>query len=449
MDGSIERLLARLVEQDRRIATLESRLATADGVPMDGPPHAPTASRRDLVRLAGAAAGAAIVGATVGARPVAADYDGTASGTGSSTKVGVYASPTGVVRPALGTHVECGIAGIGDTGTLVSDWFVPVGALGASRGGYGVVGEVGPDGYAAVYGSAAGDSYGVRADSETSSGVFAISGTGMAVEAESGTGLGVSGTTASGNAGVAGYNQGAKDGVFGSGASGPGVHGLSATGIGVLAESNGGAPGVSGRSTAGYGVAARGGTAAVILIPSQGAPAGRSVAAGLGAIDVDTNGDVWVCTSAGTPGTWRKVAGPATAGAFHPVTPGRVYDSRVANPTGLVGALATGATRTISVADRRNFTTGAVELASFVPAGATAITANVTVVETAGAGFVTLNPGGVTTATTAGINWSAAGQILNNGQNITLDASRQVTLVCGGGTGAATHLVIDVTGYFL
>ncbi len=291
----------------------------------------------------------------------------------------------------------------------------------------------------------------MRGDSETSSGVYARSVSGMGLEAESTSGLGVSGTTTSGNAGVAGYNSGTKDGVYGSGASGPGVHGVSTSNAGVLGEAAGPGPGVIGRSTGGYGVAARGALGAVVLIPSQGPPSTRSTTAtaAIGALDIDTNGDVWLCTVAGAPGTWRKLAGPSTAGAYHPVTPGRVYDSRVADPAGLVGMLSAGTTRTISLADRRNFTTGAVDLANFVPAGSTAVTANVTVVDTVGAGFVTLNPGGTSTAVTAGINWSATGQILNNGQSITLDVNRQVTLVCGGGTGASTHLVVDVTGYYL
>lgn len=458
MANEVEQLMERLAAQEQRIAQLEAQLVAAslaiavarppDGaaVPVADEPRRPT--RRDLVRLAGAAGAAAVgVAAVGGSRRALADYDGTTSGAGSSTKVGVYASPTGVLRPALGADVEMGVAGIGEAGVFVSNWFVPIGAYGATRTGWGVVGEVPSDAYGGVFGKGVGNSYGVRGDSETSSGVYALSTSGMGVEAASESGLGVSGSTQTGNAGVAGFNTGTKDGVYGSAVSGMGVRGASATGIGVWGESSGNAPGVSGRSNGGFGVAARGGTAAIVLIPVQGAPSARTVPAGTGAIDIDTNGDVWLCTAAGTPGTWRKLSGPATAGAYHPVTPGRVYDSRVANPSGLVGILASGAKRTISLADRRDFTTGASELTNFVPAGATAVTANVTVVDTVGAGFVTLNPGGTTTATTAGINWSASGQILNNGQNLTLDAARQVTLVCGGG--GSTHVVIDVTGYYL
>ena len=74
--------------------------------------------------------------------------------------------------------------------------------------------------------------------------------------------------------------------------------------------------------------------------------------------------------------------------------------------------------------------------------------ANVTVVGTASGGYLAVNPGGVTAVTASTINWSAAGQILANGITLTLNASRQVTVVCGGG-GAATDYIIDVLGYYL
>ena len=162
---------------------------------------------------------------------------------------------------------------------------------------------------------------------------------------------------------------------------------------------------------------------------------------------LDRSGNLWLNVGAGTPGTWRKLSGPATAGAFHAVAPGRVYDSRVAAPVGLVGSLGNLQNRTISLADKRDATTGAVVTANFVPAGATAVTANLTVVNTIGSGFLTVNPGGTITTDTAAINWSDTGQILNNGLNLTLNALRQVTVICGGG--GSTDFVIDVSGYYL
>ncbi|HEY5874418.1 MAG TPA: hypothetical protein VIT64_03920 [Ilumatobacteraceae bacterium] len=159
----------------------------------------------------------------------------------------------------------------------------------------------------------------------------------------------------------------------------------------------------------------------------------------------DANGDLWYCTTDGTPGVWRKLSGPASSGAFHAITPARVYDSRAAAPA--PGALTNNANRLISVADKRNLTTGAVTTADIVPPRATAIACNVTVVNTVGSGFLLLNPGGDTTVGAAMVNWSASGQILNNGVLATLNGTRQLTVICGGG--GSTDFVLDVTGYFI
>ena len=161
----------------------------------------------------------------------------------------------------------------------------------------------------------------------------------------------------------------------------------------------------------------------------------------------NVDGDLWWCVVAGTPGTWRKIGGPGVAGSFHAVTPGRVYDSRQTLPS--PGVLAAPSNRTISVADRRdaNLTTGAVIAANFVPAGATAVTANVTVTQTTGAGYLAVNPGGNTTVGASTINWSGNNLDIANGVNLTLDASRQLTVIAGGG--GSTHFIIDIMGYYL
>jgi hypothetical protein len=165
------------------------------------------------------------------------------------------------------------------------------------------------------------------------------------------------------------------------------------------------------------------------------------------ALDVNADHSLWWASGFGV---WQKLAGPGTAGAFHPVTPGRVYDSRAALPA--AGGLVGGGSRVVSVADRRNLDTGAVVEANFVPAGATAVSANVTVVNTVGSGFVVANPGGVVTVGAATVNWFSSGQILNNGVILKLGSGvndRKLTLVAGGGAGASTDIVIDITGYWL
>ena len=195
-----------------------------------------------------------------------------------------------------------------------------------------------------------------------------------------------------------------------------------------------------------YGVVANGYTADMLLYGAVGPPAGRGNAVNRGSLAVDSNtGDLWYCTVDGTPGTWQKLGGPGVAGAFHSVTPGRVYDSRKSSyPQN--GPLSSTQNRTLSVANSYD-ANGVLLTTNFVPAGATAVMANITIVETVGSGFLTVNPGGVTTTNSSTINWSANGQILANGLSLTLNASRQVTVV--NGSAGSTQFIIDITGYWL
>ncbi len=235
-------------------------------------------------------------------------------------------------------------------------------------------------------------------------------------------------------------------------ASGHGVIGLAGdntTGSGVYANSTstasaGTSPGLRARSTNGP---------AIQLVPvATGVPTTGTWARG--AIQPDTSGALWYCTAAGTPGTWINLAAPPptpptlpSGSLFHPITPTRVYDSRSASPS--QGALGSGGNKTISIKDGRSLSTGDVLTADVVPVGATSITANVTVVNTVAGGFLAVNPGGNTTVSAATINWYGSGQILNNGVTLTINAGREVTVICGGDTGAQTDFVIDVTGYFV
>ena len=164
-----------------------------------------------------------------------------------------------------------------------------------------------------------------------------------------------------------------------------------------------------------------------------------------GEIDTDANGDLWFSVEGGTPGRWRKLAGATTAGAFHAINPVRVYDSRAAAPT--PGALTGGSDRIVSVRDARPDATGAVATVGVVPAGASAVAYNITVADTTGAGFLSVNPGDATGFSASSINWSASGQLLANGLVVKLDASRNVRVFAGGA--GSTNFIIDVLGYYL
>jgi hypothetical protein len=274
------------------------------------------------------------------------------------------------------------------------------------------------------------DGFGVIGRNDNGSGGVGVHGraaNGTGITAQGSTGMNISGTT------TGGVVQGsAGDGVLaiGAGAGSAGLRGLAGE----------------------FSVAANLSTKAnLFLQPNNNffgtslktPPAQRVDSHLVGEID-NVDGDLWMCVVAGTPGTWKKLTGPAVAGAFHPISPSRVYDSRTPAPT--PGVLATGAFRTVSVADKRNLATGAVTTANVVPVGATAIFVNVTIADTVGSGFLAVNEGGNTTVAASAINWTA-GQVLANGLTVPLDGSRQVTVIAGGGGSA--NFILDVSGYYL
>ena len=386
----------RIARLEAKIVALESTIARLDQEPVArarpaGADDDEPSSRRSLLRTAALAAGGAVAGAVaLSSSPAAAS---------PAMDLQNITQTTGVP-----TQVTCKVTN-------------PGAATFAFASGNG------------LNGAAAGPSYPCALG-------------GWSVEPAQPTGVyGYSGVS-SGN-GVVGQTDGpgATAGVFGTAANGSGVVGD-------------GTVGVSASGTR-YGFEMSKTDGAAIHLASTGrlgaariAPRSRVDAHQAGEIDVDVAGDLWYCAVAGTPGTWRKLAGATTAGAFHPVVPARVYDSRTPAP-GPIAMLFTGQTRLVNVAARRDITSGAGVENNYVPAGATAIACNVTVVDTLGAGFLTINPGGITSINAATVNWSASGQILNNGVTLTVNAQRELTVIAGGDAVAGTHVVLDVTGYYL
>lgn len=122
-----------------------------------------------------------------------------------------------------------------------------------------------------------------------------------------------------------------------------------------------------------------------------------------------------------------------SAPAFVPVSPQRVYDSRIAG-----AKLVDGEERAISVAD-------AIDGGPVVPAGATAVAVTLTVTLTEGAGgYVAAFPAGAPWPGTSSVNWFGPDQNLATATIVALGGDRQLTL--RGGV-AATHVIVDVTGY--
>lgn len=404
------------------IARLQGELDRLERLVVDPPP---TSSRRGLLKLAGATAAGAVASAAVAGR-AAADMGYTNTGIGSGAPV-----VGDVVRQQLNGSRQNEVA------FLFSTVSSPLLANnqdgdGAALGGFAI------DGLTAV---------GVKGRSS-----FA-NGTGVLGDATGASGTGVRGD---GLVGVTGNGRGAGNvGVVGTGLldNGGGVQGIGAafgvrgqatqdTGVGVdaTASSTGGiaVDGFGGR----YGARLRGGTAALRLVDASTPPSATLVAHEPGEITY-ADGDLWLCVEAGTPGTWRKLGGAGTAGAFHPLSGGRVYDSR--EPLPAPGPLSGGENRTISIASARTTTGGNVVIPDYIPAGARAIAANVTVVSVSGGGFLACNPGGVTSVVSSTINWSAPNQVFANGVILTV-INRELTVVAGGGS---AHFVVDVSGYWL
>lgn len=206
--------------------------------------------------------------------------------------------------------------------------------------------------------------------------------------------------------------------------------------------------GVVGLSSNGVGVLARGATRANLALHAEGDPGpARAVAHAVGEVVCDGNGDLWFCTVAGNPGTWRKMSGATTAGQLHILeAPVRVYDSRTgAGPASTGdGPLGAGAERAVSLA---NGFVAAVATPA-VPAGATAALVTLTVANTTGSGFLGVFSNALATwPGTSNINWSSAGQAIATTTVSGVDADAKVRLHSGGSV-VGTDFLIDVIGYY-
>lgn len=328
-------------------------------------------------------------------------------------------------------------------------------AAGAVAGGAGIIAAASPA--AAATGTFDGGSPAVSANGGAGAGSVGVN-----AQVYGSSGIAVDGLS-SGNDGIGVRGDGVGFGVLGNSSNGIGVYGETMGLFGIYGNSAGGtsSAGVYGRSMNGRGLHGYGDVGVYaqslnvgVSIDAEQTSLRFSTAATSpftsGAtyqtrdIVVDSTGVIWFCVAGGTPGTWRMLAGPSTAGAFTPVTPARVYDSRLGtySPNGVLGS---GQNRTISVANSYDVN-GARVTTNFVPAGATAVFANVTVVETVGAGYLAVNPGGTTVVSASTINWSASGQVLANGVSLTLNGARELSVI--NGSGGSTQFIIDVLGYY-
>ena len=380
------------------------------------------------------------------------------------------------------------------TGAFIESTEGPVGLYVSGNQGYGIfTSTVEAAGVHANSSVGAG----VEASSASGPGVTGSStaNTGVVGTSAASAGIGVEGTVtgSSGNSrGVHGVATAGK-GVQGAATTGTGVHGVATTGTGVYAESTS-SFGAEAYSASGTGLKARGKVFGVIaqslsaastdaalaasalqamaiyattddgLVLSgqsangggievkapkfhlrlgneatRGAPTSDSFAHLGGEVVYTTAGEHWLCVKGGTPGTWRKVAGQATAGSFHVLAaPVRVYDSRsgTAPSTGPKTPLAPNVARTI---DLKGSSSG-------VPAGATAALVTVLLLNTAsGNGNFTLWAGGVAKPSANTMVWGgAAGGRYTAKEVSALDAAARIQV----SSSLKADIALDVVGYY-
>ncbi len=230
-----------------------------------------------------------------------------------------------------------------------------------------------------------------------------------------------------------------------------GVKGETGTGFGLWGYSPSFGIGVVAESSTGYDFASWGtGVINVNVQTSVGAPANGNFK--IGDSIRDANGELWLCTAGGTPGTWVRAshAQARYAGGainFLPV-PIRVIDTRPGmNPAAPLpttkAPLASGQTYTFQI-------TGTAVGSSSVPAGAVGIYANVTVVFPSGSGNLVFYPADQPQPVSSTINYPK-GAVVDNMAFVTLStasgaAGALKVFVNGPGN---TDLVVDIAGFIM
>ena len=423
---------AALAAQAARIDELERRLAASDA-PATASPIAPTGDpaapadparpdRRSLLRHAGLATAGALGGAAV-----------LAQASPAMAAQGAFDGNPAVIGTANPT------TGLGVRGETLTGTGVQGRSQAAVGPATGVEGLVAGTASTAVKGTA----------TATTSATIGVSGTvssvdGIAVKATNtstaiGDAIAVFGNT-NGQGGI---------GVFGraGGSGGPtvGVRGSSVNstlGTGVAAD--GVRTGLRADADAATGSAVEIGLNRTALRftnpnpPPLTNPSPKTYA--VGDIVYDTAGDLWICTTAGTPGSFRRLGGTTTAGSLVVLsTPVRVNDSRPGEvPLNSTKGPITG--NTTRVIDMKNNSSG-------VPVGATAVLCTLTVVNTsANGGFLSLFRNGAATPATSTINWTAANQVVGTTTVTAVDATAQAKVFCP--PNSSTNFFVDVIGFY-
>ena len=233
---------------------------------------------------------------------------------------------------------------------------------------------------------------------------------------------------------------GASDGVgLAAVANGAGGVGIIASGQALGMRAGGGVAGEF--IGASYGVTLSG-ARPIAFTGGHGALGPPVTTSSVGEVAFDLAGSLFYCVLGGTPGEWRRLAGPGAAGALHLLDqPRRVYDSRPgAVPVGPSnggpkGAMADGEERVIDCTAN----------GAPVPVDAVGLLFNLAVTSTNAAGYLTAWATGLPPLASS-MNWSQPNTTLSNSVTISAGDNATFRLLCGGG--GAAHVIVDVAGYY-
>ena len=171
---------------------------------------------------------------------------------------------------------------------------------------------------------------------------------------------------------------------------------------------------------------------------TPGPPSNDAFVHSLGSLVEDPEGNLWLCTVDGST-TFRKLAGPATAGALHVLpAPVRVYDSRpgTSPSTGPKTPLAAATARVLDMTVN----------SSGVPKGATAVMCNLLVVNAvAGSGNLTIWANGVAHPSANNMVWGGSAGRFSSLAVTAVDHNAKCQVMAN----VKTDFVLDVVGYYL
>jgi hypothetical protein len=122
---------------------------------------------------------------------------------------------------------------------------------------------------------------------------------------------------------------------------------------------------------------------------------------------------------------------------FFPLNPGRIMDTRFNTLTQLFGQFTSSAPRTLVTGGHFG-----------VPGDALAVTGNLTVIGQTKAGYVSITKNPTASPPVSVLNFPL-GDVRANGVTVPFNATNDLAIVYkGSASGARTHLILDLTGYF-